>query len=386
MAFKTLAAMSLAASLLSGVVPVLNPGTPANSSAVYRLYNTHTGEHFYTTDRSECTHLISVGWLYEGTGWQAYNTGDPVYRLYNPNANGGDHYYTVNKDEADNLVKLGWKWDNGGSPVFYSSGDLNLYVAYNPNAKSGTHNYTTSQTEQNHLASVGWKNEGVAWKVADLGIEEGNPGNRTVKVDENVTGAGGAEQNNPGSYRTLYSNKMFDYTDLDNETPVIAFSGDIAINGQGKSDYETQFVIAGNGSGSGQIGIELHYQAGNDALFKQGEINVTVINFPANAGTSGEQFYSVNTIAPRIVDNQFVHLTVQYYAKGYMAAFVNDQLVGLYKTQLTTPNAYILHNFCNAGVEFRNLKVEKNGVDVTNQGVPGFSATSGTASLVNGAY
>ena len=69
MAFKTLAAMSLAASLLSGVVPVLNPGTPANSSAVYRLYNTHTGEHFYTTDRSECTHLISVGWNDEGIAW-----------------------------------------------------------------------------------------------------------------------------------------------------------------------------------------------------------------------------------------------------------------------------------------------------------------------------
>ena len=38
MAFKTLAAMGLATTLLTGTMPVLNPGTPANSSAVYRLY------------------------------------------------------------------------------------------------------------------------------------------------------------------------------------------------------------------------------------------------------------------------------------------------------------------------------------------------------------
>ncbi len=387
MSLKTIAVIGLSTALSSGTLSYLQPGTPAGTEAVYRLYNSHTGEHFYTKDAGERDHLITVGWLYEGTGWQAYNTGDPVYRLYNPNAEGGDHYYTVNKDEADNLVKLGWQWDNNAQPVFFSKGDIDLYVAYNPHGKSGTHNYTTSATEQNHLVSVGWQNDGVAWKVADVGIAEGQPGNRTVQVDKNVTGAGGAEANIPGSYRTLYSNKIFDYTDLDNDVPVIAFSGDIAINGNGKTDYETQFVIAGNGTGNGQIGISLHYQSGTDKAFGQGEINTTIINFPAGAGTNGEQFYSVNTSAPKIKDGEFVHLEVQYYAKGWMAAFVNDQLVGLYKANLTTPDLYILHNYCNTSNTFRNLKVEKNGVDITSQGAPSFSTTSATdMALVNGAY
>lgn len=159
------------------------------------------------------------------------------------------------------------------------------------------------------------------------------------------------------------------------------------MNGNGKQDYETQFVIAGNGEASGQIGIELHYQAGNDALFKQGEINTTIINFPAGSGTQGEQYYSVTTVAPKIKDGQSVHLEVQYYEKGYMAAYVNDQLVGMYKTKLTTYNRYILHNLCNTSNSIRNLRVEKNGVDVTSQGAPGFDSTSyDNVQLINAAY
>lgn len=375
---------TLSTSMLLSPLSVI---TPQESVPVYRLYNPNTGEHFYTKGEGERDHLISVGWNYEGTGWQAYSTGEPVYRVYNPNAKGGDHYYTKDHNEAKSLVSLGWKWDNEGNPVFYSKGVMALYVAYNPNAQSGAHNYTTSSGEQDHLVKVGWRGEGEAWKVAANGIQEGQPGSRTAKADENVTGPGGTEQSVPGSYRTLYSNKTFEYTPIDGETPVIAFSGEIAISGQGRTDYEDQFVIAGNGPSSGQIGIEIHYQEGHDKLFGQGEINTTIINFPAGAGTNGEQYYSVTTVAPKIKDGQFVKLTVCYYEKGWMTAFVNDQLVGFYKTKLTTPNAYILHNLCNTSNSIRNLKVEKNGKDVTDRGVPSFPCTEGKdLTLINGAY
>lgn len=147
----------------------------ASSEDIYRLYNSNTGEHLYTSKPNEKTELIKVGWLYEGIGWVGPVEGEPVYRLYNPNADGGDHYYTTNQNEADSLVSLGWMMDYGGEPVFYSGGDVNLYSAYNPNAKSGSHNYTTSRTEQDSLITLGWLYDQVAWKVLDQGHEDTDP-------------------------------------------------------------------------------------------------------------------------------------------------------------------------------------------------------------------
>lgn len=384
---SSLLCAGLVFSLSTGALMAQKPGTPQDTVPVYRLYNPNTGEHFYTAQLGEKNFLVKSGWLYEGSGWQMASAGDPVYRVYNPNAKGGDHYYTRNRKEASYLVGLGWRWDNNGEPVFVSNGETDLYVAYNANAQSGAHNYTTSKNEQDYLIKIGWMHPEVAWKAVSPGIREGHPGNRTAKADENITGKGGAEASVPGSYRTIYSNKSFDYADLDHLEPTVAFSCDFSMNGNGKQDYETQFVIAGNGEASGQIGIELHYQAGNDALFKQGEINTTIINFPAGSGTQGEQYYSVTTVAPKIKDGQSVHLEVQYYEKGYMAAYVNDQLVGMYKTKLTTYNRYILHNLCNTSNSIRNLRVEKNGVDVTSQGAPGFDSTSyDNVQLINAAY
>ena len=74
---------------------------------MYRLYNRYTGEHFYTSDVSERDHLVSVGWSYEGVGWVAPVSGDPVYRLYNGHVRGGDHHYTTSASERDSLVRAG---------------------------------------------------------------------------------------------------------------------------------------------------------------------------------------------------------------------------------------------------------------------------------------
>ncbi len=128
---------------------------------MYRLYNPNNGEHFYTAHKSESDHLRSLGWRYEGIGWNAPKTSKtPVYRLYNPNA--GDHHYTLNKEERDTLVKVGWKPEGIG---WYSDDAKGapLYRQYNPNAKTGTHNYTVSKAEHDHLVKVGWKAEGIGW-------------------------------------------------------------------------------------------------------------------------------------------------------------------------------------------------------------------------------
>lgn len=134
------------------------------SGDMYRLYNPNSGEHFYTSNKAEKDHLVSLGWRYEGIGWQAPTVSNyPVYRLYN--AYGGEHHYTMNVDEKNNLVKLGWKYEGIGwfSADPKDSNSVPLLREYNPNAFSNNHNYTTNSKEHSWLVSLGWKDEGKAW-------------------------------------------------------------------------------------------------------------------------------------------------------------------------------------------------------------------------------
>lgn len=134
------------------------------SGDMYRVYNPNSGEHFYTSNKAEKDHLVSLGWRYEGIGWQAPTVSNyPVYRLYN--AYGGEHHYTMNVDEKNNLVKLGWKHEGIGwfSADPNDSNSVPLLREYNPNAFSNNHNYTINANEHNWLVSLGWKDEGKAW-------------------------------------------------------------------------------------------------------------------------------------------------------------------------------------------------------------------------------
>lgn len=189
----------------------------------------------------------------------------------------------------------------------------------------------------------------------------------------NITGIGGVEQNVPGSFRLLYSDRPFGQSNLP-DIATIDFSADVALTCT-TSDYETQFVIVGNGIGNGQVGVELHYQAGPKIAFGQNRINTTTINFPAGSGITGQQYYSVNTKAPKVNKGQTVHLQVKYFDSGFMQAFAEGQLVGQFKTKLVAEKgAYILHDTTNRGTTFmKNILVLNNGIDITQKGVPSFS-------------
>ncbi|MGN0274378.1 MAG: GBS Bsp-like repeat-containing protein [Chordicoccus sp.] len=132
------------------------------SLAMYRLYNPNSGEHFYTSNKEERDHLVSVGWKYEGIAWNAPTSGTPLYRLYNPNA--GDHHYTGSETEKNGLVKLGWKYEG---IAWYSAPKTSgkpLYRLYNPNCTgAGAHHYTASTKERDGLVKLGWKYEGIGW-------------------------------------------------------------------------------------------------------------------------------------------------------------------------------------------------------------------------------
>ncbi len=133
---------------------------PEGYDMLFRMYNPNSGEHFYTTSRKEGNTLVDAGWTYEGDGWIAPKDGDPVYRMYNPNS--GDHHYTMSKREKNKLVEAGWNYEGIG---WHSEADTGkpLYRLYNPNAQVGQHHYTASTRERDALTAAGWNYEGLCW-------------------------------------------------------------------------------------------------------------------------------------------------------------------------------------------------------------------------------
>ena len=140
---------------------------------IYRVYNPNSGEHLFTSSNHERALLINVGWKDEGIGFygqggignwkQAKAT--HVYRVYNPNA--GDHHYTANANEVQNLVRVGWHDDNIGLIMPPENLGQPVYRLYNPNAKAGAHHFTLFKYERDHLIKVGWKDEGIAFNAYD---------------------------------------------------------------------------------------------------------------------------------------------------------------------------------------------------------------------------
>ena len=130
---------------------------------LYRMYNSNSGEHFYTENLYEARSLHDVGWNYEGIeSYEPVTGGSPVYRLYNPNA--GVHFYTTNNYEKTSLVNRGWRYE---LVAFVSGGNVPIYRSYN--SRNSQHNYTTSVGEQMSLVRIGWGNEGVAFYAGALG-------------------------------------------------------------------------------------------------------------------------------------------------------------------------------------------------------------------------
>lgn len=145
------------------------PSTPSQDTdhsevaVMLRLYNPATGEHLFTTNAVERTHLVDIGWKNEYCEWNTLSTSDsPIYRLCNPNND--DHHYTSNPAEKNMLVQLGWRYEGIS---FYSATEdegIPVYRMYNPNTTGvGSHHYTSSKAECDALSSYGWNFEGVAW-------------------------------------------------------------------------------------------------------------------------------------------------------------------------------------------------------------------------------
>ena len=159
----------------------LSVGSPAwadDTVTVYRMYNTKTSEHLYTTSLGEynaCGSGNYSDWRAEGVAWESpASSAIPVYRLYNPKL--GDHHYTSNDAERKALVENhGWKSE---VVAFYSvDGEepyaLPLHRLYNGKLKRGQHHYTASSNERDVLTSnYGWRYEDVGFFGIDPDYEE----------------------------------------------------------------------------------------------------------------------------------------------------------------------------------------------------------------------
>ena len=155
-------------------------------SPVYRLYNTITSEHLFSTNKAEYDNFVALceqdrdAWIGEGIDWIApyQQTGSysTVHRLYNEalGAMGHtSHYYSADAAEIADLCN-NWGWtDDGVDNQFVSGGDVAIYTCYNE-ALGSAHHYTSSKSEWTGLKQHGWA------------LEEDKNGTSPVKTPEGV--------------------------------------------------------------------------------------------------------------------------------------------------------------------------------------------------------
>lgn len=132
---------------------------PRGTYPVYRAYREVSDDHFFTGSESEYLSLPD-DYAKEDVGFYGADTGEVVYRLYDPNAR--QHHYTTDHDEAQSLVDAGW---NAETVTFAAAREGKpVYRVYNPN--TGAHHFTADIAERDMLVSAGWDDERVGWYAA----------------------------------------------------------------------------------------------------------------------------------------------------------------------------------------------------------------------------
>ncbi|WP_314577262.1 leucine-rich repeat domain-containing protein [Enterococcus gilvus] len=154
-------------------------------AAVYRLYNKNNGDHLLTKNKNEKNKIAAKGWKVETNPKNDYGRAafyvpvqadsagkKTVYRIYNPNS--GEHFYTTNKSEADAAVKKGWRHETDSNYTWVSEGDVKIYREFNPDVHTaGSHNFTTDLKEHKDVVAHGWRDESKdssLWTVLKAGF------------------------------------------------------------------------------------------------------------------------------------------------------------------------------------------------------------------------
>jgi len=153
---------------------VASASTNAGEQAVYRLYSPATMEHLFTSDPNEYTALGNEGWNQEGIAFDDYNgpatvngiTDEPLYRLYNTTSR--RHLWTSDFNEYTTLAIEGWNQEGIAGYVFPSAvasvAPDPLYRLSLPT--TALHVWTSDPTEDSALIAGGWTQEGIIGYVA----------------------------------------------------------------------------------------------------------------------------------------------------------------------------------------------------------------------------
>jgi chitodextrinase len=139
--------------------------TQAGTTPVYRLYQSPTSDHLYTTSQSDVALAESVGYVFEGVAFNAYASsanGVGVTRLYSPAS--GHHFLTISQSDITFAENAGFR--NEGvvfnEDAASSSNNNATFRLYQP--QTGDHFYTISQSDVTAAENgAGYKFEGTVW-------------------------------------------------------------------------------------------------------------------------------------------------------------------------------------------------------------------------------
>ncbi|WKC57197.1 hypothetical protein [Lactococcus cremoris] len=157
-------------------------------------------------------------------------------------------------------MKKGWKWDNNAQPVFYSGGNIPVYVAFNPNASSGSHNFTKNSNEQNSLLKSGWEYGAVAW-TSETWI--------TPKPQPSWKPGVSRFYTIPGIAHTVFGDNIMEEADVNKLGPVtLKVDADLDLTGSGRG-YHGKLMIGDMGGDNVSFGIQYDAKSGlDDGLVK----------------------------------------------------------------------------------------------------------------------
>jgi hypothetical protein len=144
---------------------------------VYRFFDTHTGDHFYTISAVEKAQIQQTlpRYNYEGASWATPDKGagtTDVFRFFDTGTN--THFFTTDVGERDQIVKTlpnyhyeGVAFEAYASPSDAGSGGLTLERFFN--TQTGQHHFAGNAEEAtgiNHgAAGPGWVDEGAGFTV-----------------------------------------------------------------------------------------------------------------------------------------------------------------------------------------------------------------------------
>ena len=140
--------------------------------SLHKLINKETGRYLFTGDNAEITNLVAQGWDDDGIAFSLFtplgsmpaNQVD-VIRLYNPSTS--DHFYTTDSSEATAAIAVGYTYEAiiGRALKADPKNQNQITVQRFFNSQTGEHYYTDSDSQGASLEANGYSKEGAAWAL-----------------------------------------------------------------------------------------------------------------------------------------------------------------------------------------------------------------------------